>query len=266
MNLPGSNDTYLMLLFLLLTINLIAGLFAPAPLPAQPSLLNQIIQSQTAIVSIKAENRQSFRTDKKSIALDAKTGRLVALQNIATNAYQRYGAGVIVHPSGVIVTNAHTINKADFITVVLHDNTQVPAKVVSFVNNLDFGLLKITPPYPLAAIAIADSDQIKLGEEVITVGNSEFLKQTVSGGKITGIGTNHAARQRGQTRTDLIQTTINLYHGDSGGPLFDRQGRLLGLMTAKETSADHSSFAIPSNKIGKYLIEYLQKQNAVQSR
>ena len=163
------------------------------------------------------------------------------------------GAGVVIDPSGIIITNGHTVDKANKITVAFKDNTVWPAEVLLVINNLDLGFLKVNVPSPLPIVTIADSDQITLGDEIITVGNSEFLKQTVSGGKIKGLGTSRSRQD--QNQTDLIQTTVNLYKGDSGGPLFDHEGRLIGLMTASETAHDHSSFAVPSNKIKKYLEE-----------
>ena len=178
---------------------------------------------------------------------------------MAVASYRRYGAGVIVHPAGVIVTNAHTVNKATGIQIMLHDNTVVPAKIVRFINNIDLAILQIQSPSPLQAVVIADSDELKLRDEIITVGNSSLLKQSITAGHITGLGTSRSLEHQGIHRTDLIHTSINLYEGDSGGPLFDRKGQLVGLIVAKETTADHSSFAIPSNKIMPYLVDYLQE-------
>ncbi len=241
----------LSLLFILLT---------PSGLSAQDSILEQIIQSEASLVAIKSEMTGLYKSSKEGKAgINPKTGQVVAVSGITVASYQRFGAGVIIHPSGIIVTNSHIVAKASHLKVILHDNTEVPAEVIKVVNNLDFALLKITPPYPLSAIPMADSDQIELGEEIITVGNSELLRRTISGGKVIGLGTSRTLKDQGNNRTDLIQTTINLYQGDSGGPLFDKRGQLIGLMTAKEFSQDHSSFAIPSNKIKEYLLNYLQE-------
>lgn len=251
-------------MFQKISIILLCILFTLLPfkgpcLQAQTSIIDQILKVQPAIVSIQASNRGWFKSPRDSLVRDPRTGRLLRYRKAAMASYQRGGAGVVIHPSGVIVTNAHTITKADTIKVIFHDKTAVPAQVARFIKNLDFALLKINPPFPLKVIPIADSDKIHLGDEIITVGNSKLLKQTLSGGKIIGIGTNRSQQSKGNAQTDLIQTTITLYEGDSGGPLFDRQGRLIGLMTAQETSRGHSSFAIPSNKIKKYLIEYLNE-------
>ena len=245
---PISNNSELVLLII------VPCLLCSSPRAfAQSSIIDQVQRAQPSIVGVTAENTDVFQSPPAIAGIDPKTGRVVVVRKVQQPTYQRAGAGVVLDSSGIIVTNAHTVQRSNSITVTLSDHTQLPASVVKVVMNLDLAFLKVNPPSPLKPIWLADSDQIKLGEEIITVGNSELLKQTVSGGKIIGIGTNR--HPDGRDKTDLIQTTINLYSGDSGGPLFDHQGRLLGLMTAKETSADHSSFAIPVNKIKKYLDE-----------
>ena len=207
-------------------------------------------------MSITAQNLDMAQS-KPAAARDPKTGKIVILRNVKAAQYNRNGAGVLIHPSGIIVTNAHTILRADQIQITFYNQENLPAQVIKVINDLDIALLKVSLPRPIQPVELADSDKIRLGDEVITVGNSTYLKQTISGGKIIGLGTTRTNPKTGQPQTDLIQTTVNLYQGDSGGPLFDHKGRLIGLMTAKEMAAEHSSFAVPSNKIKKYLQECL---------
>ena len=239
------------ILFLLIFFNMGDTLFA------QTSIIDQMLKTQSSLVSIKAENSSLYKSPKLKPFIDSKTGKMVVLRNLAKASYQRHGAGVIVHSTGIIVTNAHTIHKANRITIIFHNKKTITAHVVKVINNIDLAFLKVEVPFKLKSIPFADSDRIHLGEEIMTIGNSKLLKQTVSGGKIVGIGTSKGLKKTGKTRTDLIQTSIGLYEGDSGGPLFNNKGHLIGLMTAKETSGRFSSFAIPSNQIKKYLIEYL---------
>ena len=226
----------------------------------QSSIIDQIQTTQDSIVTIHADISSFYKNpgDEGHKAIDPQTGKMVLVRKLTKASYNRVGAGVIIHPTGIIVTNAHVVDKAQQIKVLLHDNTEVPAKVIQLVHNLDMVLLKIDFPTPLPAVEIANSDEIHLGEEIITVGNSSLLNQTVSGGKIIGLGVSRGQQKGGLIRNDLIQTSFNVYGGDSGGPLFNRNGLLIGLMTAKDTSADHSSFAIPANKIQQYLLEYLR--------
>jgi S1-C subfamily serine protease len=240
------------------------AVFALAALPpnvsAQSSIIDEIQKLQPAIVGIKAVNTDIYASKPQIAGINPQTGKLVIMRKAGGAKYDRYGAGVIIHPSGIIVTNAHTMVNADGIKVILHDETELPAQVLLAVKDLDFGLLKIDLPYPVDPVALGDSNDVQLRDEVITVGNSSFLKQTISGGKVKSLGTSRSNKIEGAPRAnDLIHTTINMYEGDSGGPLFNKKGALIGLVTAKEVASDHSSFAIPINQVKFYLDEYLSR-------
>jgi len=238
------------------------GLLWPSSAFAQPSVLEQIIQTQPALVDIKAELIGFYKSPRAQTVFDSNTGRFIQLRNLKKATYARKGAGIIIHDSGIIVTNGHIVDKANLIIATLHNGQKVSAKLLFVINNLDIAYLKIEPPFALQSVEIADSDMINLGQEILTVGSSPVLHQTITGGQVIGLGTSRTLQKYGINRTDLIQTSFNLYEGDSGGPLFDQKGRLIGLMTAKETASDHSSFAVPSNQILKYLYDYL-KQSAL---
>ncbi len=237
------------------------GLFRPGPALAQHSILSQIMASQDSMVDIIAENIRVGASVRGPV-LDPRSGRVGLLRSVQQASYRRAGAGMIIHPSGIIVTNAHTVNRANRVMVQLRNNQKMPAEVIRLVNHLDMAFLRVQAPGPLPSVPLADSDQTHLGDQVLTIGSSPLLKQTVSGGTIIGLGRTRAATSRGQTQNALLQTTINLYEGDSGGPLFNNQGGLIGLMTAQETGADHSSFAIPSNQILEHLKKYFHETNA----
>ncbi len=226
---------------------------------AQTSIIDEIRRLQPAIVSVKSMNTDIYKEKPQLIGIDQKTGRLIISNPLFRALYNRFGAGVLIHPDGIIVTNAHTVHRANHITVTLNDQTEIPASVVFFMNDIDICLIRISLPYPIPPVELADSDQIHLGDEIMTVGNSGFLKQTLSGGKISGLGVDRNGPEKNGHKVNLIQTSINLYKGDSGGPLFDRRGRLVGMMTAKENDADHSSFAVPANYINDYLQQYLSR-------
>lgn len=229
---------------------------------AQPSLINHLMDIRQAVVSITAENINLVKTPIAGAALDPATGGIIIAQKLAAGSYSRTGAGVIIHPDGILITNAHTANKANLIKVTLDTGETIFAQPIALINDMDLLFLKIDAGRQLSFVRIANSDTAALGQDVFTIGHSAFLKDTITGGKIIGLGVNRTLKYSGIQRTDLIQTTINLYQGDSGGPLFNRDGELIGLMTADERSADHSSFAIPSNKIREYLIEYFNSNNS----
>jgi len=222
---------------------------------AEQDIITTIQESLPSIVTIATENTKLFQSPQTAAARDPRTGRVVVRKGLTTASYNRIGAGIILDTSGIIVTNAHTISKANRIMVILHDQTRIPAQPIKVISNYDLAYLQITPPFPLLPIILADSDAVQLRDEIVTVGNSELLKQTISGGHIIGIGTSASEKQSGIDATGLLQTSINLYKGDSGGPLLDKKGHLIGLMVAGQIKKDHSSFAIPSNKIKQYYAE-----------
>ncbi len=225
---------------------------------AQPSVIETIQNAQNSIVSIKAENINLGPSAASKIAFDPHSGRLVQIHQTPAMRYQKSGSGVIIDAAGVIVTNLHTVYQCQYITVGFHDGKTLAASLLSVVGDYDLAFLKVTPVGPLQAISFMNSDLIKLGEDIVTVGSSPLLNQTISGGKIIGVGT-HASSPLSDP-VDLLQVNINIYHGDSGGPLLDTQGRLVGMMVAKQNNANRSSFAIPSNKIKKYYEAYLKIQ------
>ncbi len=167
---------------------------------------------------------------------------------------EQQGAGVIIDPKGVIATNTHIIFGAQYVQVILETGEKLNARIVYISPNQDLALLKITPPHPLPAITWADSDRAGLGDEVITFGHSELLKSTISGGHVRSIGF-----RQGDTAQipEFLELDINHYPGDSGGPVFTRQGHFLGLMHAKRMDKNRASFVVPSNKIRAAYLSHL---------
>lgn len=227
------------------------------PIMAQETMIETMQKAMFSVVSVIAENDQTFGTPKAA-AIDPRTGKMLVQHELVQATLQRSGAGVIIDPSGLIVTNTHTIFNAKKIGVILHDHTVFPAQVLGLVSQYDFAFLRIQPPYPLSAISWADSDQIHLGDDIVTIGHSDLLKEAISAGKIIGIGVRGGKNLRTTEgeETKLIQVNINVYKGDSGGPIFNRQGELLGLLVAGQIKADRSTFAIPSNQIKEQSKKY----------
>ena len=216
---------------------------------AQETTIETVQKAMSSVVSVIAQNDQIF--DTPQTGLDPKTGTILTRHEIKQAILERSGAGVVIDPAGLIVTNTHTIFNAKNVFVILHDQTSYPAQVLGFVSQYDFAFLRIQPSTPLSAISWADSDQIHLGDEIVTVGHSDLLKEAICAGKIIGIGVKGGKNLHSTEgeETKLIQININVYKGDSGGPIFDRKGNFVGLMVAGQMKADRSSFAIPSNQI-----------------
>ena len=138
------------------------------------------------------------------------------------------GSGFIIDPSGYIVTNNHVIEDADQITVTLNDGTQLPAKLIGRDAKTDLALLKVTPKKPLPATHFGDSDKARIGDWVIAIGDPFGIGSTVTAGIVS-------ARNRDINAgpyDDFIQTDAPINRGNSGGPLFDMDGNVVGINSA----------------------------------
>ena len=159
---------------------------------------------------------------------------------------QSLGSGFIIDPAGLVVTNNHVIDGADEITVTLQDNTILKATVVGRDETGDLALLKVTPDKPLPAVAFGDSDTARVGDWVLAIGNPFGLGGTVTAGIVSARGRDI----RQGPYDDFIQTDAAINRGNSGGPLFNMDGQVIGINTAIYSPSGGSigiGFSIPSN-------------------
>jgi serine protease Do len=158
------------------------------------------------------------------------------------------GSGVIVDPSGLIVTNRHVIAGADQIHVVLSDRREFDAKVILSDERADLAVLRIDAPgAPLPTLPLGDSDALQVGDLVLAVGDPFGVGQTVTMGIVSGL-----ARSLGTDYGSFIQTDAAINPGNSGGPLVDLDGRMVGINTAIFSQSGGSvgiGFAIPVNMV-----------------
>jgi serine protease Do len=155
------------------------------------------------------------------------------------------GSGFIIDPTGYIVTNEHVIADADSITAILQDGTNLKAKLVGSDKNTDIALLKVDAGRPLPALSWGNSDKARVGDWVLAIGNPYGLGGTVTAGILS-------ARQRDISSgpyDDFLQTDAAINRGNSGGPMFDMEGKVIGINTAIYSPSGGSiglGFAIPS--------------------
>jgi len=156
------------------------------------------------------------------------------------------GSGFIIDPAGFIVTNNHVIDNSDQVTITLYDGTSLPAKIVGRDTKTDLALLKVVPKKPLPATHFGDSDKIRIGDWVMAIGDPFGLGSTVTAGIVS-------ARNRDINAgpyDDFIQTDAPINGGNSGGPLFDMDGNVMGINSAIFSPSGGSvgiGFAIPAN-------------------
>ena len=156
------------------------------------------------------------------------------------------GSGFIIDSSGLVVTNNHVISDADEINVILNDGAKLTAELVGKDSKSDLAVLRVRPDRPLRAVKFGDSDRLRLGEWVIAIGNPFSLGGTVTAGIVS-------ARNRDINSgpyDNYIQTDAAINRGNSGGPLFNLSGEVIGVNTAIISPSGGSigiGFAVPSN-------------------
>jgi serine protease Do len=160
---------------------------------------------------------------------------------------QSLGSGFIVDPAGIIVTNNHVIEGADEITVTLQDNTTLKATLIGHDDRTDVAVLQVHPDKPLPAVHFGDSDVSRVGDWVLAIGNPFGLGGSVTAGIISARGRDI---QQGPY-DDFIQTDAAINRGNSGGPLFNMDGAVIGINTAIYSPSGGSigiGFSIPSDE------------------
>ena len=170
------------------------------------------------------------------------------------------GSGVIISPDGYIVTNNHVIAKATELSVTLNNNKTYDAEIIGTDPNSDIALIKIDADRNLPYLAFGDSDNAKIGEWVLAVGNPFNLTSTVTAGIVSA-----KARDLGRNQS-FIQTDAAVNPGNSGGALVNTNGDLIGINTAITSQTGSYvgySFAVPSN-IAKKVVEDIMEYGNVQ--
>lgn len=158
---------------------------------------------------------------------------------------QSLGSGFIIDPAGYVVTNNHVIKDADEITVILSDDRELTATLLGHDPKTDLALLKVESDEPLPSVAFGDSDAMRVGDWVMAIGNPFGLGNTVTAGILSARGRDINSGPY----DDYLQTDAPINRGNSGGPLFDMDGKVIGINTAIFSPSGGSvgiGFAIPA--------------------
>ena len=169
-----------------------------------------------------------------------RRGRASQQSQIRVNA----GSGFVVRPDGVIVTNWHVVDGAFEIYVTFSDGTRAKAEVLNAARLIDIAILKVDVGHPLAAVRWGDSTKVQIGDPVLAIGNPLGVGLSVTGGIVSALNRN----LMDTPYDDFIQTDAPINHGNSGGPLFNLHGEVIGINTAlisPTTGSAGLGFAIP---------------------
>ncbi len=178
--------------------------------------------------------------------------------------YTSLGSGVIIDgKKGLILTNAHVIQKTGTIKVVLEDEREFAAKIVGADPDSDLAVLKIDFEQDLPAIKMGSSDDLMIGETVIAIGNPFGFSHTVTTGVISAL--NRSIRAEDRVYHDFIQIDASINPGNSGGPLLNINGDLIGINTAIYAKAQGIGFAIPIGKARKIISDLIQYGEVIQA-
>jgi len=161
---------------------------------------------------------------------------------------QSLGSGFVVDQSGLVITNNHVIGEANDIVVIFNDGRRLKAKVVGKDPKVDVAVLKVESDKPLKTVKFGDSDKIRVGDGVMAVGNPFGLGETVTAGIISARNRNIDSGPY----DDFLQTDASINKGNSGGPLFNMAGEVIGINTAILSPSGGSigiGFATPSSTV-----------------
>jgi len=249
----------------------LSTLVAPAPVPA-PAPLGQELDLDVVLRGLSPEERFARRvTPEHLVALKARPavvyietdtmveqrdfwGRLISRRSMPYGS----GSGAVIRPEGFIVTNYHVVANAQKITVHFDkslDPKSYEAEVVSFEQEEDLALLKIRGPagVEFPTVHLGTSSDLMIGERVIAIGNPYGHTHTVSVGIISGLHRDVTIQDQNQRTTlhfdDLIQTDASINIGNSGGPLLNINGELIGINNAVNARAENIGFAIPVDRV-----------------
>jgi serine protease Do len=177
------------------------------------------------------------------------------------HAVEARGSGFIISADGIVVTNNHVVKSAKTLSVTLDDGTVLPAKVIGTDPRTDIAVLKVNAGHPLPFIQLGNSRDVKPGEWVVAMGNPFGLSSTVTAGIVSAVSRDIGAGPYDQ----FIQVDAPINQGNSGGPLFTQDGKVIGMNTAILSPTGGSvgiGFAIPSDVIRTVSAE-LQKDGKV---
>ena len=219
---------------------------------AAEKTVNTVVHIKTEVVS----KGNSYYDFFGSILEQLYGGQMQMPNNVSV----AYGSGVVISPDGYIVTNNHVVEGASKIEVTFNDKHKRTATIIGNDPSTDLALIKVEAS-DLEYLAFADSDEVKVGEWVLAVGNPFNLTSTVTAGIVSAKARNINILGDGSTIESFIQTDAAINPGNSGGALVDMDGNLIGINAAiasRTGSYEGYSFAIPSNIVKKVVEDFLQ--------
>lgn len=172
------------------------------------------------------------------------------------------GTGVLIDETGLILTNAHVIRGAGHIKVVTSDEREYKGEIVGRSSEHDLALVQIHPVGEPPAVVMGDSRALQTGQDVLALGSPYGLKFSVTKGVVSALDRSLKIGNR-TILENMIQTDVSVNPGNSGGPLIDTEGRMVGILTAGHRGGSGINFAIPVHVIQKLIPEMKEDREAL---
>ena len=229
-----------------------------------PSLAPMLEKVLPSVVSISVEGKQKNNAVQMDDDIPEEFkfffGPDMFDRDRAPRNFKGLGSGAIINAEkGYVLTNNHVIKDADKITVQLHDGREFKAKVIGADEMSDVALIQVEKPKNLTALKLADSDKLRVGDFTVAIGNPFGLGQTVTSGIVSALGRSMGSDSG--TYENYIQTDAAVNRGNSGGPLINLNGELIGINTAILSPSGGNAgiaFAIPSNMANNLVQQILE--------
>ncbi|HQT77343.1 MAG TPA: trypsin-like peptidase domain-containing protein [Rhodopila sp.] len=240
---------------LLVAVWTTAGMPAHADTALQntPELIRNVLEAVVNITVRKDMKRVSPAAEMAAATVSSSKPDHTAPPDIKTFI----GSGFVVDPDGLVVTNYHVVEDAFEIKVMLPDGTVLTGTMESASRLADLALVRIHPDHKLVPVHWGDSNKVAIGEQVFAAGNPFGIGLSVSAGIVSAVNRDIQSTPY----DDFIQTDATINHGNSGGPLFDMEGKVIGVNSAiisPTTGSAGLGFALPSNS-ARFVIERLEK-------
>lgn len=213
---------------------------------AQASI-NSLTTSQSSFEKQISEIKASASSDFSGILDSAIKGVVTIKTDVAQ------GTGFILTENGYVVTNAHVLSGAHYANLYTYQNTKYNADLIGYDNNMDIAVLKISGNFN--PLVLGNSNEVKIGEKVIAIGNPLGLSFSASEGIISATD-----REGSNGLPYYIQTDVALNPGNSGGPLIDTSGEVIGINNFKVSGGENLGFALESNYIKQTVNQITQKE------
>lgn len=222
---------------------------AAAPPTVVRDLSTVVAHVLPSVVGVRTKALVQIKPDDRTQSAGTRAGKK------ATRTVESFGSGFVVDSGGYIVTNRHVVDGAYEVIVILNDGSSLRANVVGVGNKTDIALLRVQSVTPLQAVEFGSSDQLKVGEPVFAVGNPFGLGTTVTSGIVSALNRD----LRFSLFDSFIQTDAAINHGNSGGPLFNTSGQVVGVNTAYYTGGVQNGgfigigYSIPASTAAEFV-------------